>query len=414
MQFVRLTIEGEYWDSFVFSNVLHLIEPDASFFAVPWERFVTAFDVDRALDFAVQCAFTHGDWLYGPKYRRLFDDFEFSNLILSKFDRLAECDLFVDKATMKTFRRTRSKLDHPFPFTDMSFYNKHFYTSSLEGLHYSRLVSGSHIPKLMAAEKLWDCPSTSIVSAHFNMAVATGPDGLYKVSLYDENGDHRTSDVVDQLSKEDIIHCNWLDYGIYGSSHAGRSCFADFEPEQLRDPVKTNKKKQDVMFDTNANYIQPDKAAAVMKNRLLFRDTKYVDSIFSDRGYSWGSHDKVYLTNGDKIKTVKVQTRGPKRNLQFFQPTGRDISLPFGNVVSGAVAPFGTIIECDNGITLFRSDGGTIDFEGEPVRYRVFNQSKYYQNQLHIIYDDRLEIFSFYSDYFVDQNQKDFGYTAYY
>lgn len=413
MQFIKLTIEGEYWDSFLYSAFLHLIEADSSFFALPWQDIINWFNVDPNLDFAMQCAFVHGDWLYGPKYRRLFSDQEFRDLLRSKFDRLATQELFLDLSTIRGYRRNRTNIRHPFPFTDMSFYRQHFYTSSLEGIHYNRLVSGSQIPKHIPSLRLWDCPSTTIVASHFNLATATGPDGLYKVSLYDDDGEHRNSDVFDQLSSEDTIHCNWLDYGIYGSSHQERSCFADFEPEPSRDSARSSNKKQNAMFESVLPDVAEGKPSTDTKNKLIYKGNTYVEGISHDRGYSWGSHDKLYLTSNNKIKVVKVQTRGPKRNLQFFQPTDRDLRLPFGSVVSGAVAPFGTIIECDNGITLLRSDGETIDFPGEPVRYRVFNQSSYYQNQLHILYEDRLEIYSFYSDYFVDQHQKTFGYTAF-
>ncbi len=40
------------------------------------------------------------------------------------------------------------------------------------------------------------------------------------------------------------------------------------------------------------------------------------------------------------------------------------------------------------------------------MHWRVFPRSDHYSNQLHIIYDDRLEIVSFVHDYFVDQSSK--------
>ena len=43
---------------------------------------------------------------------------------------------------------------------------------------------------------------------------------------------------------------------------------------------------------------------------------------------------------------------------------------------------------------------------GEPVRWRIFPRSTNFTNQLHIIYDDRIEILSFVHDYFVNQKSK--------
>ena len=43
------------------------------------------------------------------------------------------------------------------------------------------------------------------------------------------------------------------------------------------------------------------------------------------------------------------------------------------------------------------------------VRWRVFPRSKHYVNHLHVILDDRIEIYSFNNDYFVDQRSKKAG-----
>jgi hypothetical protein len=48
---------------------------------------------------------------------------------------------------------------------------------------------------------------------------------------------------------------------------------------------------------------------------------------------------------------------------------------------------------------------------GEPVNWRVFPRSKHYANHLHVVYDDRLEVWSFNHDYFLDQKKKRLGIT---
>jgi hypothetical protein len=77
-----------------------------------------------------------------------------------------------------------------------------------------------------------------------------------------------------------------------------------------------------------------------------------------------------------------------------------------GEVISGRVAHFGVIIEFEDKIVVLPSKGDPITFEGEPVNWRVFPTSKHYGNQLHIVYEDRIEIISFNHDYFVDQRSK--------
>jgi len=48
---------------------------------------------------------------------------------------------------------------------------------------------------------------------------------------------------------------------------------------------------------------------------------------------------------------------------------------------------------------------------GESVHWRVFPRSENYSNQLHIIYEDHIQIVSFVHDYFVDQSQKLLGFA---
>ena len=61
---------------------------------------------------------------------------------------------------------------------------------------------------------------------------------------------------------------------------------------------------------------------------------------------------------------------------------------------------------------ILKSNGEIVTLPTEPVRYRVFNRSVNYENQLHVIYEDRLEIYSFNDDYLLDQDSKQFGYSG--
>jgi hypothetical protein len=82
-----------------------------------------------------------------------------------------------------------------------------------------------------------------------------------------------------------------------------------------------------------------------------------------------------------------------------------------GDLISAKVASFGTILELENAIVVVRSDGDIQTIPGEPVQWRVFGRSKHYENQLHILYEDRLDIYSFNHDAFVVQKNKTAGST---
>jgi hypothetical protein len=60
----------------------------------------------------------------------------------------------------------------------------------------------------------------------------------------------------------------------------------------------------------------------------------------------------------------------------------------------------------ERSLVIALSNGEFMTVEGEPVRWRVFPRSTNFTNQLHIIYDDRIEILSFVHDYLVKQEDK--------
>jgi hypothetical protein len=70
-------------------------------------------------------------------------------------------------------------------------------------------------------------------------------------------------------------------------------------------------------------------------------------------------------------------------------------------------------VEFNSGVVVIPSAGPSIFIRGEPVNWRVFPKSRHYENQLHVIYDDCLEILPFNQDYLVDQQRKVSGIRYY-
>ena len=78
-------------------------------------------------------------------------------------------------------------------------------------------------------------------------------------------------------------------------------------------------------------------------------------------------------------------------------------------VIGGGTAYFGTIVEYNDALIVALSNGEVYPIEGDITRWRVYPRSINYENQLHVIFDDRIEIYSFNHDYFVNQRIKNFG-----
>jgi hypothetical protein len=64
------------------------------------------------------------------------------------------------------------------------------------------------------------------------------------------------------------------------------------------------------------------------------------------------------------------------------------------------------VIESDDALLVILTTGESLSLPGEPTNWRVFPRSHNYISHLHVIYEDRLEIFAFTHDYFVDQETK--------
>ena len=80
-----------------------------------------------------------------------------------------------------------------------------------------------------------------------------------------------------------------------------------------------------------------------------------------------------------------------------------------GEIISADSSLFGVVIEKENGLLIINSSLESQFLEGEPVNWRVFPRSINYTNQLHVVYEDALHIYSFNHDYFVDQSTKKMG-----
>jgi hypothetical protein len=101
---------------------------------------------------------------------------------------------------------------------------------------------------------------------------------------------------------------------------------------------------------------------------------------------------------------------GPPRQTSQ-EPTGpvrreplRDLSI-----IGADSAPFGFVLEAETGLLVIESSLESFWLSGEPVNWRVFPRSRHYTNQLQVVRENALEIFSFCGDYFVDQAGKRAG-----
>ena len=78
-------------------------------------------------------------------------------------------------------------------------------------------------------------------------------------------------------------------------------------------------------------------------------------------------------------------------------------------VIGGSTAYFGNIIEFIDSLWVLRSDGQIMRVNKPVTQWRIFPRSINYENQLHIVLNDSLDIYSFNHDYFISQADKTMG-----
>ncbi|WP_131753381.1 hypothetical protein [Burkholderia vietnamiensis] len=396
MQAVSLTIPGEFWDSQIYSGKLYLFGADHSLHVYHWARAVDSV-ISRypAMQTAIRIAFLDGQILYTEPGRLLASDPAVRDVIQKQLLQLAStADLQVNfDAAAGKFLKIR---DNPFPYphADSEVYYHQMYVGLKQGLFHASTSSLEGV-NINDVQKRWDSAVFSVKASHnyTTLACAAGDEGLREFGVFDAE-DKPTSSEPTLVSKRMCTACDWSYQSIFGSAPGASGFLASFK----------KKKISDTRYQRVADRVVPS------------------DEIFHGEGISWGCKDKIF---NFKDGNLSVKTYDPRLGTseiagvtnpkipekQFLDKGTHDISgqgtLKSGDdIVSTAAAPFGSVVETHDGLQVIRSDNVFEFIEGEPVSWRVFPRSDNYGNQLHIIYEDRIEIRTYVHDYFVDQASK--------
>lgn len=124
-------------------------------------------------------------------------------------------------------------------------------------------------------------------------------------------------------------------------------------------------------------------------------------------------NEKIYQLSQKTIKGVEYHQNNLGTNDEIFTHLFSKEQNFGDEIVDAAVAEFGIVVETKKHLYVLLSTGEeiyTVNKEQEDIiRWRIFPRSTCYVNQLHVIYNNRIEIISFNDDYFVDQKNKQIG-----
>jgi len=397
MQPVKLTIEGVYWDSQIYSGEMLLFDADGAVHRIDWRGVVDSIaDKNSSVQTAIRVAFSDSDLFYNQKVRKILCDPQIEGPIKAQLFQLAGLSL---QAARRDWDENWKIEDTPFDFlpTDTDVYYNHIFAAGNSGLFSApRSGVGTGRPFGKKTQKHHDAKILQVkASDHFTaVAAAAGDDGLFEFAF--KRSESNVLDNERRLAGRPCSSCDWAFQSVMGWT-VQNAFLASFRQE--KDP---SSKRFARVFDR------------IVDTQEIFQDSLFEQE--ESKGFVWGCREKMYRITSSGLevtnyahmpaKKSKAKAGGWHDTAQFAQH-GR-VSLDFdpASVIATGTAPFGTVLEFDDRLVVIRSDGQFEVMMGEPVHWRVFPRSEHYSNQLHIIYDDRIEIVSFVHDYFVDQTSK--------
>lgn len=391
MQPLKITIPGRFWDSQLYKGRLFLFDLDGSLRQLNWNELVQSFRVPERCRLALECAFQRSDYLYGNKWDKFYGDQEVSKLLASKFDDLLKEDLTLDLHWLDRFTEERNRTPFPYAHNDSLIYKDQLYATSQSG------VFAQYVPEIGQVSrnplKLWDAPVSALDISYDVVALAAGEEGLYRAPTAPHYGQWSSPQDDPQNVWQHLCNdCSYISTSILAFGYDSGASLVEFKFPK-RDPQRTE--------EAMAEEFWRSKSVGTVEGREIFGENTI-------GGFVWGSKNRMCMAKDGVLHVAQYKSapnrRSPAKELRRIQ-----LAQWKGSPVSGDNAVFGAILELDNCLVVVRSDDNVDTLRGEPTNWRVFPRSKFYTNQLHAIYDDRVEILSFNHDYFVDQKAKAFG-----
>ena len=389
----KIIIPGEYWDSFIYKKWLILESMDGTLRSYDWEKFITE-ELDYSNnELAYNCAFLQGNALYRNTGKSiLFKDSEVKNLLEEKFKRIKNID--IDYYRISRYATFNQPTEINNLTTDIGIYNDKLYYCNSDGVFCTNLSSRNINYVSRNINKIWDGYVQNLqVGNYGTIIMSAASDGLFDLITNENyNDEHYYNTIggktiehnIHQLSSNHSSYCSWSFSSILSGSFVDKSFMIGTE-YKYNDNVK-------------------------LKCGIIKEEKDIFNSSIKD-GLLFSNNDKIYRLSKSKIE--KVDFKQYQMNNKPFSNLEEQEYLFEDEVVSSAVSDFGLIVETTKQLLVFLSDNNKLvladNDEEEFITWRIFPRSKRYINQIHVVYDNRIEIISVNSDYFVNQKKKFYG-----
>jgi len=399
MQPIKLTIQGDYYDCQIYRGRLYLWTFDGDLKVYDWNELVESLIKNDSDKIAITFSFKDGHYLYKTSLIEIFEDKDFRALLIKKFKNIEEGNYHFTEKQLEKFLFGEQETPTGILPTDTEIYSNKLYFITEKGLFSgsAHRAGSAKYPVSSRPSKCWDCNLLSIRANKYpQLALSGGDEGLFELNLLDnnlpENLDRvENNSAIYQISKNHSSFSNYSYLNIYNTSLVEDSFLAMFKWNKFKGRNDSDRFRRD--FDKTIS------------------DNEIFKTNSSNKYLSWGIEDKIYKAENGGFEIIKfINSADPEKGENKFQKL-QNINLhPWkGKVINGGSAHFGNIIECENALVVAQSDETTFTIPGPITRWRVYPRSLNYENHLHVILDDRIEIYSFHHDYFLSQIEKKIG-----
>lgn len=399
MQPVKIIIKGDYYDCQIYRGRLYLWTFNGALKVYDWNKLVNSFIKKETDKIAMTFCFMDGNYLYKSSLVELFKDNDFRKLLLRKFSRLENTVFQLSEKQLAGYLLGEQDTPSGILPTDTEIYSNKLYFIHEKGLFSSSTHRDKSEKYLVSSRpsKLWDCNLLSIKANKYpQLALSAGDEGLFELNM----ASSLPSNLVSVESKRPIFqissnHSSFSNYSylnIYNTSLIENSFLALFKWGKIKDKHEKVRYSRDLDFEIADNQI-----FTTSQNKGHF--------------ISWGIEDKIYKATEGGFEIIRYNNHANEINGEERFSCLKSINLNAwkGQVINGGTAYFGNIVECENALVVIKSNGESITINGPITRWRVYPRSMNYENHLHVILDDRIEVYSFNHDYFLNQEDKEIG-----
>ncbi|MCP5495918.1 MAG: hypothetical protein H7A23_15305 [Leptospiraceae bacterium] len=347
---ITIQIKGDYWDSYIYGGKLYLWNFNQDIEIIVWDKLIENLSKKEEEKSVLRHAFINCKDL---SYKRLTSE-KLSDALGSLTQKsITITKEYLKSHTIKTIKKPLKCLPTGIEFTEDEVYiadESGFYKTDRD---------------FTKPKKMWDCRLLSIKSNYYKskrVSLSAGSEGLFEYDDLINNGDKDGKKVeknIHQITEKHSSFSDWLYDGIYNTSINPYSSFW-FNFTNKKEPKLIQEK--DIFKKQSCQYI------------------------------SWGYKDKIYGVSNDGMEEVSI-----KNGKNFDAHSRKPVLNGFLNQkpISAGVGEFGKAIEYENGLVVVLDNNEHYKIASDKIcNWRLFNRSKKYLNQLHVVFEDKVVVYS--------------------